>query len=644
MTVEPYSMQFDIGTIKHLGLQMYSTLPPVIGELISNGWDAEATEVRVTIPEQQLDDNSVIVVSDNGFGMSDSDVRGAFLRVGRDRRSDEGTDKTTMRLLPKARPLMGRKGIGKFSGFGIATAIEIESVQDGVTSHFIMDYNKLEAAAKEREIVFDPLPSSGLVQSGTRVTLQNITKFRTRKISIDPLRRGIARRFSVVGAAYDFQVVINGTPISPAERDLQKLLDKRADGTPYLWTYDNEEIAPGTGWTVSGWIGALKRTDPLDDGIQRGVAILARGKLVQEPFTFDAVVGQQFALSYLIGELTAEFVDGPEDTIATTRNTLVWDTEPNIALKEWGKKKINRIAREWAERRSDDNEKLLRQNPTYKRFLKESEKSENSKARGIADKLIRDVIRKDVVSGSEKQEEIVQLCIDFIDYDEFWDLAEKITQADIGNPGEIAGLFRDWEIIEAREMAKVTSGRITAIEKLQALIDANALEVPTLHNFLKEFPWVLDPRWTLVADEQYFSKLLREHFPDGDLEEGDRRIDFLCVREGAQLVVVEIKRPQSRASERELEQIRRYVYFVRDLVEKTTDPDFRFRGVTGFLFCGSLVDTINVRQGVLGLERDGIYVRLYSDMLRLVENSHKDFLERYRSLRAIKRGRTEAAE
>ena len=38
---EAYKMLFDIGTIKHLGLQMYSTLPPVIGELVSNAWDAD---------------------------------------------------------------------------------------------------------------------------------------------------------------------------------------------------------------------------------------------------------------------------------------------------------------------------------------------------------------------------------------------------------------------------------------------------------------------------------------------------------------------------------------------------------------------------------------------------------------------------
>jgi hypothetical protein len=640
MSAEPFTMQFDIGTIKHLGLQMYSTLPPVIGELISNSWDGEATRVEVTIPEGALDNSSVIVVSDNGIGMSDDDVREGFLRVGRDRRKDEETDTTRQLKIAQKRPLMGRKGIGKFSGFGIATAIEIETVRDGVTSRFIMDYAKLEAAAKAREISFEPLPPTGSVDVGTRVTLRNITKFRTRSISLTALRRSIARRFSVIGSTYTFEVVINGSPITPEERDLHRLLDKRSDGSPYLWEYDNVEIKPDTGWTVSGWIGAVKRTVPLEDGVQRGIAILARGKLVQEPFTFDAVVGQQFALSYLIGELTAEFVDGVEDTIATTRNTLVWDTEANSALKVWGAKEVNRIAREWADKRAEDNEKELQKNPLYTRFLEESEKTSNPKAKKIADKLVRDVIKKDIISGDEHQEDVVQLCIDFLEFDEFWDLAEQLSEADIHDPGKVASLFRDWEIIEAREMAKVTRGRIQTIEKLQRLIETNALEVPTLHNFLKEFPWVLDPRWTLVADEQYFSGLLRDHFPESDeVPEADRRIDFLCIREGDQLVVVEIKRPQSKASEKELDQIREYVYFLRDIVEKTTDPDFNFRDVTGYLFCGSLVDTVNVRQGVKGLERDRIYVRRYSDLLRLVENSHKEFLERYNALQAARRAR-----
>src|SRR5689334_16325488 len=93
-SVPPFEMQFDPGVIKHLGLQMYSTLPPVIGELVSNAWDADATRVDITIPTKALTHKSEIVVSDNGVGMTDATIREAYLIVGRDRREAEGTDTT----------------------------------------------------------------------------------------------------------------------------------------------------------------------------------------------------------------------------------------------------------------------------------------------------------------------------------------------------------------------------------------------------------------------------------------------------------------------------------------------------------------------------------------------------------------------
>ena len=129
-------------------------------------------------------------------------------------------------------------------------------------------------------------------------------------------------------------------------------------------------------------------------------------------------------------------------------------------------------------------------------------------------------------------------------------------------------------------MMRVTEGRITTIEKLQQLIRDNALEVPTLHGFLKEFPWVLDPRWTLVDDEVTYSQMLREQFPEPDdtLEE-DRRIDFLCVRESNNLVIVEIKRPKLKASVQELDQIEEYVGFMREQVKKTTDKDMQHKAL-----------------------------------------------------------------
>lgn len=633
----PYEMKFDIGTIKHLGLQMYSTLPPVIGELVANAWDANATEVTITIPEEQINQQtSEIIICDNGIGMSDKDVRSKYLIIGRDRRETEPSDETPP---PHNRKVMGRKGIGKFSAFGIAKEIVVESVKEGTVSHFRMNYDELLEKADERIIELPRLHSTETVSEGTKITLKQLAKFRNRRISIRTIRRGLARRFAVIGAMEKFEVVINGVPISPTDRDFKRLLEKDADGKSYMWKYPDVEIEPETDWKVSGWIGALNRTSPAIDGIDRGIVLMARGKLVQEPFVFDAVVGQQYALSYLIGELHVDFVDeGKEDSIGTTRNSLVWDTEPNTALKKWGQEQVNKIAREWGQKRNKDNERKLQEHPLYCDFQKQAAEIGNKRAMSLADRLIREVINKNPIIEDKELKPLIQNCLDFLEFDAFWEIAESLTEAELEDVGKILELFREWQIVEAKEMAKVTRGRIKTIEKLQNLIEENALEVPTLHDFLKEFPWVIDPRWTLIEDELTYSQVLRNQFPiDEKVPKNNRRIDFLCVRESTNLVVVEIKRPESKASVDELNQIEEYVSFMRDYVRRTTDPDYQYEAVTGYLLCGNMVDTYQVREKRQNLSNSSIYIRRYADLLGTVRRIHKEFLERYSQLQEIKK-------
>lgn len=635
-----YEMKFDVGTIKHLGLQMYSTLPPVIGELVANAWDANATEVKITIPEDQIDEKtSEIIIRDNGIGMSDEDVRNKYLIIGRDRRADEKTD-----VIPgkngipgkNERQIMGRKGIGKFSAFGIAKEIEIESVKDGETSRLIINYDRLLEKEDDRVIKLPQLMPTRDVTKGTKITLRNIIKFKSRRISIGIIRRGLARRFAVIGAKNIFEVIINRAPISTEDRDLKRLLRKDTDGKPYLWPID-EEIRPETGWTVSGWIGALEKSTPNIDDVDRGIVLMARGKLVQEPFVFNANVGQQYALSYLIGELHVDFVDQKEDMISTTRNALVWDTEPNIALMEWGQKEVNKIARAWSDKRSEDNEKQLLQNPLYVKFRDQAKDIGNERALKIADKLVRQTIEKNPIAETKDHEPLIQMCLDFLEFDAFWKIAEDLSETDPEDIGQLLALFREWQIVEAKEMTRVTQGRIKTIEKFQKLIETNALEVPTLHDFLKEFPWIIDPRWTLVADELYYTRLLREHFPENNVvPEVNKRIDFLCVSEGTKLVVVEIKRPQSRVSIKELDQIRDYVEFIEAQIQKTSDTDYKYTEVTGYLLCGDVDDDDSVQVRSKRLAMTKIYIRLYRDLLEMVRRAHSEFLKRYNELQEAK--------
>ena len=123
---------------------------------------------------------------------------------------------------------------------------------------------------------------------------------------------------------------------------------------------------------------------------------------------FDVVVGQQFALSYLIGELHVEFVDEIEDTIGTTRNSLVWDTEANAVLKEWGRKEVYRIAREWSDKRREDKEHQLQENALYRQFQEEANKIGNKRALKLADALVRQAVMENPIADVDKLEPLIK--------------------------------------------------------------------------------------------------------------------------------------------------------------------------------------------------------------------------------------------
>ena len=146
---------------------------------------------------------------------------------------------------------------------------------------------------------------------------------------------------------------------------------------------------------------------------------------------------------------------------------------------------------------------------------------------------------------------------------------------------------------------------------------------------------MIDPRWTLVDDEVWYTKLLREQFPENDQElEENKRIDFLCVAQGTNLIVVEIKRPQLKAREKDLLQIERYVGFIRHQIKQASGPDRRYERAIGYLLCGGLSDDdYLVTEKKDNLAEAQIYVRLYGELLEVARGVHAEFLKRYDQLR-----------
>ncbi len=52
MPESPLERRFDPQTINHLGIRMYSTLPPALAEIISNSYDADAKKCIITLSEE----------------------------------------------------------------------------------------------------------------------------------------------------------------------------------------------------------------------------------------------------------------------------------------------------------------------------------------------------------------------------------------------------------------------------------------------------------------------------------------------------------------------------------------------------------------------------------------------------------------
>ena len=80
----------------------YVSYSRALKELLSNAWDALATEVQIKI----ADDLSEITILDDGVGMSEDDIRERFLRIGGTGSAGHNTK--------GGRRLIGHKGIGAF--------------------------------------------------------------------------------------------------------------------------------------------------------------------------------------------------------------------------------------------------------------------------------------------------------------------------------------------------------------------------------------------------------------------------------------------------------------------------------------------------------------------------------------------------
>lgn len=609
---------------KHLGLQMYSGAVPAISELISNAYDAMARNVWITIPTgRPISQQDEIVVRDDGHGMSFEECNSLYLSVGKNRRSD-GEEWTAAYKGLKPRKVQGRKGIGKLAGFGIAERIEIRTVKDNQISHFALDFPALTKSpnfADEQGYSPETLPDDGSTareEPGTTVTLAQLKI--TRAIDQDQFKRGIARRLLILDK--DFTVHINGEAIARQEIPFQFRFPEKS-GTWEVAKLDN-------GQEIQWWAGFCKDTIP--DEEQRGFVVYVRGKLAQTPWFFDLSGGVwgQHGMQYLTGEIKADFLDESVDLIATDRGTIRWEDPIAAPLKDWGRKEIRELLETWTDRRREAKAK----SPKIVRYLQLAEnlpERERKVFKAVVDRITSIPQLDKDQEGKDIADELVEFAYNALTNRSFLDAIRQLNAASITDLANFSAILSEWDILEAVNTAHLVKGRVEIIRKFEEMIKQKVPEKPDMQDYVRDHPWLIDPKWTTLVHEESLDKVLSDKFKvrtPRKKGEGARRLDFFCLGDRYQTAhVVEAKRPGDLVGRKEFDQVRDYVlYLRRKLIEESTDPAHRRSLVKGLLIAD------RIRAGDEGHARTGqdsgvFDIRTWENLLTTAEAMHKEFLD-----------------
>ena len=339
---KPFEFEFSLEVLNHLGRGLYRSFATVIAEAVSNAWDAEAKEVKVSINETGL------TVEDNGKGMDANDFRYKFLKVGYSRRQDK-TNKSR-------RNVIGRKGIGKLAMLSISEKVTIVSKKQGseITGGKINNPKLDEEIRKDGKYTLDNLSdhekvklfgNSKTKKTGTKIFFE---KIKTNLNGEDIIRKYLATQFNFIFSIKkgdSFTIKVNNKPVSV--KDLQEL----NDNTQFIWyvgkkdkrfgdrfkNLDKEKVIENKNFIfedktieIKGFIASVKRSNQLLLRGSRGdfkasVNLFTNGRLRQESL-FEEIAKKTLTEEYLYGEIHVDgFEDSKNDRFTSSREGIIKD-------------------------------------------------------------------------------------------------------------------------------------------------------------------------------------------------------------------------------------------------------------------------------------------------------------------------------
>ncbi|HAL29240.1 MAG TPA: DNA mismatch repair protein [Coriobacteriia bacterium] len=361
-----FTFEISLSVLNHLGRNLYRNFITVLGEAISNAWDADAKNVWIQVDRE----DSSFGIADDGIGMDAEDFQSKFLKIGYSKRADGGVKS------PSGRPYIGAKGIGKLALLSCAERISVFTRKTG--HEYVggrIDNSGLDAAIKNdltpdgyplEKLDFDLLKryapnhehGTVIVFEDTKIPLRNTVTY---------IRKMLAMSFRFSLFDKDFAIIVNGVEISIDDlRDLGEntqflwvIEDYRDEYTAALNHLGSDPIAVSAKLDICGFIASVKK--PRDLKIpgtdeRATIDLFVNGRL-REKNILRHIPSQRLVESYLYGQVHFDSMDsGGADPFTSSREGIIEGNEEFKSLLGYMKPALNKIFDDWDRLRLDVGE------------------------------------------------------------------------------------------------------------------------------------------------------------------------------------------------------------------------------------------------------------------------------------------------
>lgn len=372
-STQAYSFNISLSVLNHLGRHLYRSFTTVLGEAISNSWDADARNVWIYIDKSKRN----FVIKDDGVGMGELEFQNRFLKIGYSKRA-QGEKASA-----KGRPYIGRKGIGKLALLSCANKITVISKTQG--KEYVgggIDNSELDQAIKDDLTPHDyklEAWKSGLFSRytkkhahGTIIHFANVNE--GMRGGIDTLRKTIALYFRFSLLDDSFNIFLNDKKIGI--EDLSDLAEK----TEFRWVINDlkdpfvqkklakvkEKKTIKFAGGIRGFIGSVER--PRDLKItsteeRAGIDLFVNGRLRERGF-LRHIPTARLAENYLYGQIHYDELDDDVDRFTSSREGIVAD-DPKFRkfLETFSQKIMQRVLEDWDILRVDHRKDGDSENP-----------------------------------------------------------------------------------------------------------------------------------------------------------------------------------------------------------------------------------------------------------------------------------------